>query len=95
MLRPALTAEDLATLDRLLRRRPAWHSRAACRGVGPDVFYPSTRGEHPSPEALELCGRCPVRAECVEAGRRERHGVWAGTGPYARKRAQGEARAVG
>jgi WhiB family redox-sensing transcriptional regulator len=72
-----------------LLRAPSWHARAACRGVGPSDFYP----EHGSPglrEAAEraraLCARCPVVAECGEAGRREDHGRWGGLAPSKRRR---------
>jgi WhiB family redox-sensing transcriptional regulator len=63
------------TLERLLTR-PAWHARAACRGVGPGPFYVE-RGVSLEP-ARQLCHGCPVAAECAEAGRQERHGIWAG-----------------
>lgn len=43
--------------------RPAWHAEAACRGVGPDLFF-GKRGHADYGQAAELCGRCPVRAEC-------------------------------
>lgn len=37
--------------------RPAWHQRAACRGIGPNVMYP-TRGQKAQlAEALTYCAR--------------------------------------
>lgn len=54
-----------------------WASRAACKGVDPNLFYPD-RGEDVS-VALELCTHCPVRAECQAWGlRHENHGIWGG-----------------
>jgi WhiB family redox-sensing transcriptional regulator len=43
--------------------RPAWQKRAACRGVGTEVFFPDRY--HSAEEAKELCASCPVAAECL------------------------------
>lgn len=78
----ALMAGEAApefTLEELLHR-PAWHARAACRGMDPDAFFPA-RGESVS-AALDVCAGCPVRAECFDfamAQESSLHGVWAGT----------------
>jgi WhiB family transcriptional regulator, redox-sensing transcriptional regulator len=48
----------------LTRGRPAWFAQAACRGMDPNLFHPSL-GRPPKPEALQACGRCPVRLECL------------------------------
>lgn len=57
--------------------RPWWHTHAACRGVGPAIFYP-TRGEDHEP-ALEYCQRCPVAEHCLnyalDTG--DKYGIWA------------------
>jgi hypothetical protein len=82
--------DDAAWVELLVAvqlRRPGWHADAACRGKGPDVFYVE-RGVSLEP-ARQLCHGCPVAAECAEAGRSERHGVWAGTS--ARQRWRGAA----
>lgn len=50
-------------LERIRRAQPAWHRHAACAGEPIEVFFP-TRGGSTS-LAYELCGRCPVRAECL------------------------------
>jgi hypothetical protein len=59
-----------------LLERPAWHQRAACRGVGPDAFFPE-RGESLEP-ARDHCRRCSVTVECAAAGAGEDAGIWAG-----------------
>ena len=69
-------------IDALLAR-PAWHADAACRDVGLDVMFPSAVDSHGTKdravkEAEAICWTCPVRSECAEAGRNERHGVWGG-----------------
>ena len=71
-----------------------WMDRAACRGEDVNEFY---RNGPMSGRLRDLCGTCPVRAEClayamrVEAGRRsaDRHGVWGGTTAEKRARMAG------
>ena len=59
-----------------LLRRPAWHTRAACRGegVGP-YFATSPIGE------VSACSRCSVRLDCLEFALSDPQtvGWWAGT----------------
>ena len=68
--------------------RMGWQERAACAGSDTAIFF-EYRHE---PAALAMCGRCPVRAECLAAalaeetdaatgnplGRQMRHGVRGG-----------------
>jgi WhiB family redox-sensing transcriptional regulator len=64
----------------------SWRQRAACRGVDPDVFYPSTDEE--AEEAKAICRICPVRESCLEYAlvNRERDGVWGGATERERRR---------
>lgn len=64
----------------------SWRQRAACRGVDPDVFYPSSDEE--AEEAKAICGVCPVREPCLEyaLAHRERDGVWGGATERERRR---------
>lgn len=39
-----------------------WHQHAACKGKDTDLFYTAAY----EPLALGICGRCPVRFECLE-----------------------------
>lgn len=42
-----------------------WGSKALCREVDPDLFFPAP-GEHEQTEqAKQVCDRCPVRTECL------------------------------
>jgi len=61
-----------------------WRDRAKCIGEDPNIFFPrdvegkgrartTTYGK-----AREICKGCPVKVECLEAGRLERFGVWGG-----------------
>jgi hypothetical protein len=79
-------ADLLIDLAELLQR-PAWHSRAACRGRGLTLWFPQ-RGQSLGP-AREVCADCPVKDECLaaalEMAMHTDHGVWAGTSERQRK----------
>lgn len=64
----------------------SWRQRAACRGVDPDVFYPTSDDE--TEEAKAICRVCPVRESCLEyaLANRERDGVWGGATERERRR---------
>lgn len=61
---------------------PPWRAVAACRHTDPALFYPN-RAAAPDDDAvaraLEICGRCPVRTFCLQAGIDEPFGIWGGT----------------
>lgn len=57
--------------------RPGWHRQAKCRGLDPDLFFPTPGASAAGAKAV--CATCPVKAECYEAGRFEHFGVWGGT----------------
>jgi WhiB family transcriptional regulator, redox-sensing transcriptional regulator len=62
-----------------------WRTRAACRGLDPEIFHPAP-GESAAP-ARAVCASCPVRVECGEwALFREYHGVWGGLTERDRRR---------
>jgi WhiB family redox-sensing transcriptional regulator len=67
-----------------------WRSRGACLNADPELFFPlSSVG--PSleqlAEAKQICGRCPVRAECLEfaLATEQVHGVWGGSSEQERR----------
>lgn len=64
----------------------SWHEHARCRGVGPEIFFP-TRGEDLAAAKL-YCAACPVRRDCLEQALidGEKYGVWGGQGERARRR---------
>lgn len=64
----------------------SWRHRAACRGVDPDIFYPTSDEEVEAAKAV--CDECPVREPCLEhaLARRERDGVWGGATERERRR---------
>lgn len=70
---------DLASL------RPAWHAKAECRGMGPELFFPSLGRS--SLAALQVCSRCEVSEECRTAAIADSEllGIWGGTAPQQRR----------
>lgn len=70
-----------------------WQSRANCKGVDPDLFFPergvSTR------EAKEVCRRCVVRDDCLSYAldMNETFGIWGGMSERERRRLK-RARAI-
>ncbi len=77
--------EDIPELAAALIR-PAWHLEAACRGMGPALFFAGPGG---TPKAARaVCARCPVVEQCgAHAAENREEGIWAGTSPNDRKRA--------
>lgn len=72
-----MTITDL-TLNRPGRvtTKEAWVLDGLCR----DQAGPWDQDASPTQKAyaMNLCGQCPVRALCAEAGVGEKHGIWAG-----------------
>lgn len=84
------TVHEPSLLFEILRQRPAWMKRAACRGEPTERFFPG-RGDDVRP-ALELCRACPVRRECADyalgstAGTLGLSGIWGGLSARQRRR---------
>jgi WhiB family redox-sensing transcriptional regulator len=58
--------------------RDDWTDQANCKGVDTNLFFAERGGVVDINAAKAVCADCPVRAECLEAGRREEFGVWGG-----------------
>jgi WhiB family redox-sensing transcriptional regulator len=57
-----------------------WQTLAACRGAGPELFYPDHAGRGCHDAAAVVCATCPVQVACLDhALRHEKTGYWAGT----------------
>src|SRR5579862_4123377 len=83
------------------RMRPAWHSKAACHGADVHLFFltrdnlrqPRIPGSNDGAStAKQICARCPVQAECLEAGLTNLPhtttlppGIWGGMSPKKRR----------
>lgn len=69
-----------------------WQARAACQNAPRTLFISATDGDndasephYPTRDALRLCERCPVRAECyAHAELNNEWGIWGGTTRYQR-----------
>lgn len=75
----------LLLLRRLADLVPEWHADAACAGEPVSVFFPGL-GER-NTAAMELCGHCPTRVQCLDWAIAEEinHGVFGGMSPAARR----------
>lgn len=71
-----------------LVERPAWFDDARCRGVDPELFFPTKTGPDSGWEAKKVCAGCPVRELCLEMAleRGEKYGVWGGLSERQRRR---------
>lgn len=67
-----------------------WRSQGKCRGMDPQLFYPSADNSgRVRKEAREACRDCPVINQCYDyALRNEVYGYWAGLDERDRKRRQ-------
>lgn len=61
-----------------------WRTRAACRGMDTDMFFPE-RGDGAAVDAAKaVCGTCPVAADCLDEAINlpdgwGEIGIWGGT----------------
>lgn len=65
----------------------AWQTRARCRGIDPDLFFPGRDDIVEAELAKAVCIGCPVRDECLEYALDNgiREGVWGGVGERSRR----------
>lgn len=65
-----------------------WMKDAACTGHPVSWWFPDneTQWMHQAREALAICHRCPVQAECLQFAidNDDRHGIFGGTLPHER-----------
>lgn len=64
-----------------------WEQKAHCKGLDTELFYPHS-GKYKSFVFIrDLCDKCPVSAECLDAALsvQEEEGFWAGTSYSTRK----------
>ena len=70
--------------------RSGWMLRGACRTEDPELFFPISAagpGLAQVSSAKAVCGRCPVRANCLSYALITRpDGIWGGTTPRERER---------
>ena len=66
--------------------RPEWTNQAACRGMGPAVWFPG-RGEQTA-HLKDICSGCPVAADCLQYALDNdiKHGIFGGMSERQRRR---------
>ena len=65
---------------RFLVAREDWTLEAACRGTDPNVFFPERGEDTKQRNALSVCARCSVTAECLDyAVTHNERGIWGAT----------------
>ena len=91
ILRLLMQPENGAELLEELLNRPAWHARAACRGMGTDVFFPTD--QLTLMKASRICHGCVVRNDCEEfaLAHPSLKGIWAGMSERRRARVRKDA----
>jgi WhiB family redox-sensing transcriptional regulator len=88
--------------ERRFRHDPAgttWVARGRCIGEDPELFFPMGAGDRfvdQVDRAKSVCGRCPVRTECLEWAlvTCQDAGVWGGLDEEERRRIRRERRRV-
>ena len=70
-----MNADDI--ISRLFVRAD-WMADAACKHMGPDLFFPQQGNT--GHQAKRICEGCPVAEQCGQHAldNRERHGIWGG-----------------
>ena len=71
-----------------------WRTQALCAEVGYAVFFPEgppSAVDSANQEAIRICKRCPVAADCLAdaLANDERFGIWGGKTPLERARMKG------
>jgi WhiB family redox-sensing transcriptional regulator len=86
VLRLLMQPENGAELLEELLNRPTWHARAACRGMGTDIFFPTD--QLTLMKASRICHGCVVRSDCEEfaLAHPSLKGIWAGMSERRRAR---------
>ena len=70
---------DLDAVAVSIVRRPAWTADAACKGMGPRLFFAGTARSAADARA-RYCDACPVTAQCLAAAvSGDEVGIWAGS----------------
>ena len=74
-------------MNPLTGERPEWQQQASCRGMNPNLFFPTRRGQIMPASMKAMCAACPVRIECLTYAIEinDRDGWFAGTTPADRR----------
>ena len=74
-------------MNPLTGERPEWQQQASCRGMNPNEFFPTKRGQIMPASMKAMCAACPARIECLTYAIEinDRDGWFAGTTPADRR----------
>jgi len=53
-----------------------WGKHAACLDTDPEAFYCEADDIETTQSAIRVCFRCDIRGLCLEAGWKDRFGIW-------------------
>jgi WhiB family redox-sensing transcriptional regulator len=86
MSKERIAGIDLKSLPSNPSPPDMWQDRAACYGIDPDVFFPTSEEE--AGPALAYCSSCAIRDICLAWALKngERYGVWGGLTEQQRRR---------
>lgn len=86
MTRERVGGVDLGSLPANPSPPDMWQEEAACFGIDPDVFFPTSEEE--AGPALAYCSACGIRETCLAWALKsgERYGVWGGLTEQQRRR---------
>jgi WhiB family redox-sensing transcriptional regulator len=77
---------EMLTMILEARNERSWRHLAACKGMDPNLFFPTRGGNNTLRAAKAVCASCPVSTQCAEAGKDERTGTWGGISSFKRQR---------
>ena len=62
-----------------------WKEKAECASMDTKLFFPGLNDKKSAKIALEACGKCPVRQECLASNIEEAIGIFGGTNARQRR----------
>ena len=77
---------EMLTMIVEARNERDWRHLAACKGMDPNIFFPTRGGNDTLGLARNVCASCPVRTQCFQEGCTEYAGVWGGKSSTQRRK---------
>lgn len=68
--------------EAMINARPDdWTYKALCRETDAEIFFAdrhTLEDSYQREQALQVCRHCPVKVDCLKAGKDEEFGIWGG-----------------
>jgi WhiB family redox-sensing transcriptional regulator len=77
---------EMLTMIVEARNERDWRHLAACKGMDPNIFFPTHAHRYSCNTAKAVCAACPVKTQCYQEGSTEHTGVWGGTSVNERRK---------